>query len=155
MFSGVLDTAAKAPAIRNGSSARETAVFKGTPSNPHSMTWHAGDGSPIPASTISSDGKRLLLLCSACQLAATLGVLRQFGAIPTTAERLNQGHCGYHASAKNIYGSDFIGESGALSCGHLKIAGDATLVTCCGELEILLRGSDCRVLNLSFVLEDA
>jgi len=60
-ISGVLDTAvswtimgpatkalcpavialAKAPAIRTGSSARETAVFKSTPSNPHSITWHA------------------------------------------------------------------------------------------------------------------
>ncbi|ABA48197.1 hypothetical protein BURPS1710b_3706 [Burkholderia pseudomallei 1710b] len=44
---------ANARAMISGCVACDTAVFSNTPSKPHSITWHACDGTPSPASTMS------------------------------------------------------------------------------------------------------
>jgi len=98
--------------------------------------------------------KRAPLSRSARQLAATFGTLGQGGAIPSTTQGLDKLHSVHHAAAKNIYRSDFVGESCTLSGCYFEVAGDAALVARDGEFQIFLSCDDGSVLNLSFVLED-
>src|ERR1700682_3088637 len=84
--------------------------------------------------------------------AALLGIARQFaaafracgkgGAIPAATESLNECDCVHHAAAENIYGSEFVGESSTLSGGHFQITRDAALVTCPGQVQVLLGCDD-------------
>ena len=94
------------------------------------------------------------IILVAGQLAAAFGTLRQGGTVPAAAEGLDEPDRAHHASAKNIDGADFVGECGALSGSHFEITRDAASVAGDGEVQVLLGGIDCILLNLSFVLED-
>ena len=76
------------------------------------------------------------------------------GAIPPATKGLDERDGIHHAAAENIYGGDFVGQRGALSGRHFKIAGDTAFVTRDGEFQIFLSCLHGVVLNLSFLLED-
>src|SRR5258708_1657249 len=88
------------------------------------------------------------------QFAAAFRGFGQCGAIPTATEGLDERDCVDHAAAENIYRSEFVSESRALSGCHFQITGDAAFISCPREFQILLGRGDCLILNLSFALEN-
>src|SRR5258708_30410074 len=88
------------------------------------------------------------------QFAAPFRALGQTGATPAAAKVLDEGHCVHHAAAQNIDRRYFVRQSGALSCSHFKVAGDAARITSIGKCEVFFGCVDGSVLYLSFVLQN-
>src|ERR1700682_1375536 len=90
---------------------------------------------------------------TAGEVPATLGMLRQAGAIPPTAQSLDKQHSVHHTTAENINRSDLIGESCALSRDHFQIASHSALVTCRSKFQVFLSCNHSLILSLSFFLQ--
>src|SRR5260370_13121387 len=89
------------------------------------------------------------------KLPATLWVLRQAGAVPTSPECLDQLDGGDHSPAENVYRSDFVREGRTLRDGDFQVTGNAALVSLLRKLQGFLGGKDGFVLSSRFVFQNA